>query len=63
MAGRIKCRNWLKTPAPAPAEAVTGSTFSFTPNITMSTMPVTNSGIAARESPVTEITRSTARPA
>ena len=24
MAGRIRCRNWLKAPAPAPADAVTG---------------------------------------
>ena len=41
MAGRIRCRNWFRTPAPAPAEAVTGSHFSVTPNTTISTMPET----------------------
>ena len=62
MAGKIRCRNWFQTPAPAPAEAVTGSTFSVTPNTTISTMPDTNSGTLDRESPVTEMTRSAARP-
>ena len=62
MAGKIRCRNWLKALAFAPAEAVTGRTFSVTPNITMTTMPDTNSGTLDRESPVTEMTRSAARP-
>ena len=43
--------------APAPADAVTGSTFSVTPNITMTTMPDTNSGTLDSERPVTEMTR------
>jgi hypothetical protein len=63
IAGNIRCWNWLSTPAPCPAEAVTGSHFSVTPNTTMTTIPVTYSGRLARESPVTEMTRSTPRPA
>ena len=42
---------------------MTGSTFSATPNTTMSTIPDTNSGTVVSESPVTEMTRSTGRPA
>jgi hypothetical protein len=63
IAGNIRCRNWLPALAPVPAAAVTGSTFSSTPNTTMSTIPDTNSGTVASESPVTEMMRSTARPA
>ena len=57
MAGRIRCRNWLSTPAPGPAEAVTGSTLSVTPKTTITTIPETNSGTLASVSPVTEMTR------
>jgi hypothetical protein len=42
---------------------VTGSSFHSTPNTTMSTIPDTNSGTVASESPVTEMIRSTGRPA
>lgn len=62
IAGNIRCRNWLSGLAPAPAAAVTGSTFSVTPNTTMSTIPDTNSGTVVSESPVTEMIRSTERP-
>ena len=59
----MRCLSWSRAEAPAPAEAVTGSHFSSTPNTTMSTMPDTNSGTVDRESPVTEMTRSVPRPA
>src|SRR6185312_11538478 len=62
MAGRIRWYSWLVTDAPAPAEAVTGSAFRYTPKMTMTTMPDTNSGTVVAESPATEMTRSAPRP-
>src|SRR5690348_17018367 len=62
MAGRIRWYSWSVTDAPAPAEAVTGSAFRYTPKMTMTTMPDTNSGTVVADRPATEMTRSGARP-
>jgi hypothetical protein len=44
------------------AVAVTGRTLSATPKMTMTTMPDTNSGTVAADSPVSEMTRSIGEP-
>ncbi len=51
-----------KKPTPAGAAAVTGSRSSQMPKTRMRTIPVTNSGTTASESPVTVIARSTSLP-
>src|SRR5579859_2107951 len=63
IAGNIRYLNWVSTDEPLGAVAVTGSTFSDTPNTTISTIPDTNSGTVASVSPDIEMTRSTQRPA
>ena len=57
IAGKIRCRNCLSGEAPAPANTVTGSHFSSTPNTTSSTIP-DELRHRRRDSPVTEMARS-----
>ena len=52
----------LAVPAPAPADAETGRTFSTTPKTTMTTIPDTKSGTVVADSPATEMIRSAGRP-
>ena len=62
IAGRIRCSSWVAGEAPAPADADTGSHLSETAKMMITTIPDTNSGTVAADSPSTEMIRSVARP-
>ena len=62
MTGRIRYFSWVGNDAPGPALADDGRIFRPSAKMTITTIPDTNSGTVAAESPVSEMPRSSARP-